>query len=250
MYLDKNLVVPTLQRLAEFENKLESLFKDFNLDLRENPGRRNMLLSQAQESFFTDAIRDSGHNALCSGKTGEPDIIVESLGKELECKLTSSGNRSWPLQCDYTTISKKGSLDFLYVLSNKEFSEFAVLLFENLMPEDFHPPAPGSRQKSRMNKAKAMKKCHVLYGGVADKSRRHIEKYQADIEDEITKSKKRISELSDRIARCSSQKKIAAATKMVLKENKRLEKKKSKIAEKISYWEHSPTHYEISLESI
>ena len=117
MYLEKNNILPVLRKLSSFESELGILFSSFNLELRENTGRRNMLLSQAQEVFFADAIAESGFDVLCSGKTGEPDIVIKCIGKELECKLTSSENRSWPLQCDYSTILKKGSLDFLYVLS-------------------------------------------------------------------------------------------------------------------------------------
>jgi len=250
MYLQKDSVTPTLARLVNFENKLESLFCDFNLDLRENTGRRNMLLSQAQEVFFAEAISSNGYNVSCSGKTGEPDIVIECIGKELECKLTSSGNRSWPLQCDYTTISKKGSLDFLYVLSNKDFSEFAVLLFENLTAKDFHLPAPGSRQKSRMNKANAMKKCIVLHGDVNNKSQRHISKYIDDLSEETMGNKSRISELTRRLENTKSEKKRLSILKMIKNEKFRFEKKKSKLCEKIKYWTDSGPHFEISLDAI
>ena len=250
MYLQKESVIPTLERLANFENKLGNLFNDFNLDLRDNTGRRNMLLSQAQEVFFADAISSNGYTVSCSGKTGEPDIVIECIGKELECKLTSSGKSSWPLQCDYTTISKKGSLDFLYVLSNREFSKFAVLLFENLTAKDFHLPAPGSRQKSRMNKALAMKKCIVLHGNVGDKNKRHISKYLDVLVSETSKNTNRINDLRNRIDNTKSQKKIDSAKRMIRNEKTRFEKKQSTICEKIKYWTDCGPHYEISLDGI
>ena len=67
MYLKKERVVHTLERLAKFENELDVLFSNFNLSLRENTGRRNMLLSQAQEVFFADAIANEGYDVRCSG---------------------------------------------------------------------------------------------------------------------------------------------------------------------------------------
>ena len=140
-----------INQLKGFENKLSSLFNSYDLDLRTNSGRRNMLLSQAQEAFFSRALSEKGFDCIHDGRTGEADIVINCIGKELECKLTSGSRSSWPLQCDYTTLSRKGELDFLYMLCNKNFDEFAVLLFENLTVDDFFFPAPGSRQKSRMN---------------------------------------------------------------------------------------------------
>jgi len=250
MYLTKECIGPALTRLREFESELETLFSNFNLDLRENTGRRNMLLSQAQEVFFAEAIAARGFSVTCSGKTGEPDIVIECAGKELECKLTSSGKRSWPLQCDYTTLKRKGSLDFLYVLSDSSFKKFAVLLFENLTIEDFHFPAPGSREKSRMKKESAMKKCHVLHGKVESKNEKHISNYMSCLLEESAKNQKRVSELRERIAKSSTKKKVDSAEKMLLSESHRFERKKDKIFNKIKYWNNSTQQYHIILEPI
>ena len=250
MYLDKNRVTPVLKKLSSFENELSNLFSSFNLELRENTGRRNMLLSQAQEVFFADSIASSGFDVSCSGKTGEPDIVINCIGKELECKLTSSENRSWPLQCDYATIVRKGSLDFLYVLSDRDFSKFAVLFFEDLSASDFHLPAPGSRQKSRMNKAKAMEKCTVLHGSVQKKNERHIKKYTSMILEESEKNIQRINELNQRIQSTRSDGRKRKILKMIDNESVRFQKKKEKLSEKIRYWNSTVDHYEISLEPI
>jgi len=250
MYLKKENVVPTLRRLAKFENELDLLFSSFNLSLRENTGRRNMLLSQAQEVFFADVIAEEGYDVKCSGKTGEPDIVIECIGKEVECKLTSSGKRSWPLQCDYTTLKKKGSLDFLYVLSDKSFENFAVLLFESLTIDDFHFPAPGSREKSRMRKENAMKKCRILHGDVKNKSNRHISSYMSSLVEESNKSQERVSELMDRIANGKTKKKIDSAQRMLDNETIRFQNKRNKIKDKIRYWNNSTQQYEILLDSI
>jgi len=250
MYLTKECISPALTRLAEFESELETLFSNFNLDLRENTGRRNMLLSQAQEVFFAEAIAARGFSVTCSGKTGEPDIVIECEGKELECKLTSSGKRSWPLQCDYTTLKRKGSLDFLYVLSDSSFKKFAVLLFENLTIEDFHFPAPGSREKSRMRKEKAMKKCHVLHGKVESKNEKHVSNYMSRLLEESIRNQKKTNSLRKRIVKSSTEKKIESIERMLQNESKRFERKKDKISDKIKYWNNSTQQYHITLEPI
>ena len=131
-YIKKENVVNSLRKMQDFESDLDKIFKSYGLSLRENTGRRNILVSQAQEDFFARELANEGYDVTCSGKTGEPDITIHSLGRELECKLTSSGNRSWPLQCDYTTLKKKGATDFLYVLSDDSFQSFAVLFFDSL----------------------------------------------------------------------------------------------------------------------
>ena len=117
--MKKENVLKSLAKMQEFEKDLDSLFNNYDLSLRENTGRRNILVSQAQEVFFARELSKTGLDVTCSGKTGEPDITIHSLGRELECKLTSSKRSSWPLQCDYSTLRRKGSTDFLYVLSVK-----------------------------------------------------------------------------------------------------------------------------------
>ncbi len=250
MYLEKNNILPVLRKLACFESELGTLFSNFNLSLRENTGRRNMLLSQAQEVFFADAIASSGFNVSCSGKTGEPDIVIECIGKELECKLTSSENRSWPLQCDYSTILKKGEIDFLYVLSDRDFSRFAVLFFENLSADDFHFPAPGSRQKARMNKSLAMKKCTVLYGSTKIKNDRYIEKYTRALSESTSKNIERIASLRERMGDANTEKKKHKVSQMISNEEMRFQRKHLKLCEKIKYWKELGDQYEISLEPI
>ena len=119
-YFQRSGVISALKKMSEFELRLNNLFSEFDLTLRENTGRRNNLLSQAHEKFFTDLLVSYGYDAVCSGRTGEPDIYIKDIDRELECKLSSSSSHSWPLQCDYSTLTRKGSLDFLYVLCDKK----------------------------------------------------------------------------------------------------------------------------------
>lgn len=249
-YIKKQSVINSLKKMQRFEKDLEKMFKSYGLSLRENTGRRNILVSQAQEDFFARELSKDGHEVTCSGKTGEADIIIHSLGKELECKLTSSKNRSWPLQCDYSTLKRKGSTDFLYVLSDSDFQKFAVLFFNSLTTEDFHPPAPGSRQKSRMKKSRAMEKCVVLHGNVYNKSNRHIKKYMSDLESEIARSSNRIAELNNRLSLSNTDAKKRSISRMISNESSRHTNKKNSLLEKIGYWNSSVPQYEIKLACV
>ena len=246
-YITKSNVESALGKMISFESSLDSLFKSHNLDLRENSGRRNILLSQAQESFFANELQNSGFDVVCSGKTGEPDIVLKCIGRELECKITSSKNRSWPLQCDYSTLQRKGESDFLYVLADESFSSFAVLFFDSLTIEDFHFPAPGSRQKSRMNKSRAMKKCVVLHGEVRNKSTRHVKEYSRMLVEESARSVERIKSLNKRFDTASTENQKSHISRMIVNEKNRHKSKKSKIDKKIQYWRDGNCHYEIEL---
>jgi len=249
-YIDKEDAESVIKKLKGFENDLSELFSNHNLNLRINSGRRNMLLSQAQEAFFSNALREKGFDSIHDGRTGEADIVINDLEKELECKLTSGSGNSWPLQCDYATLSRKGKLDFLYMLCNKEFNEFAILLFENLTIDDFFFPSPGSRQKSRMNKANAMKKCHTILGEVNNKNKKMIDKYCSDIEELELKASKRLSSLENKITLSTTPKNLKNTSRVYENEKKRFEKKRSNLFSKLGYWKKNKPVYEIRLEKI
>ena len=68
------------------------------------------------------------------------DIVIESMeDREVECKVVCRGKTgSWSLQADKATLQKKGSCDFLYLLFDRTHENVAVLLFANLVPDDFY----------------------------------------------------------------------------------------------------------------
>ena len=172
------------------------------------------------------------------------------MKKEVECKLTSGSRRSWSLQCDYSTLQKKKCLDFLYVLCDEEFKNFAVLLFENLTIDDFYPPSPGSRQKSRMKKHIAMNKCKILHGKVANKRNRLIYQYSKNLIDINHEERDRINHLDKRLAQCTTEKQREKISGIISREKSRYKTKESKILDKIDFWKKSIDQYEISLSGI
>ena len=176
-YINRSMAKAALANMRSFYSELKDLYSQYDISLETDTGRRNMLMSSLQEKMFANEIKSLYPQATSDGKTGEPDIIIPELSRELECKLTSKNRSgSWQLQTDYNTLAAKGKLDYLYVLASRDFTEFAVLFFSDLTCDDFHPPASGSKGKSRMRLGKALKKCTVICGGVEDKSKVLLEK--------------------------------------------------------------------------
>jgi hypothetical protein len=186
VYITRDMAGRALNKMHGFNQKLSALYQSEGLDIKSDIGRRNILMSSIQEREFSKELSLVFDGVVNDGRSGQPDIVIGELDTELECKLTSPhGGKVWALQCDYATLAKKGSLDFLYMLVDRDFEEAAVLYFKGLTTEDFHPPASGSRGKSRMKKSIAMKKCTPLYGGIIDKNQEII-----DRANEILKNKK------------------------------------------------------------
>ena len=159
-YIQQLNIKAVLEDLITFENSLKDLFEDYDMELRENLGRRNALISTLQEKVTAKYLRDIFFDVKLDGAPGKPDITISDIDRELECKITSGsrskGYVSYALQTDYDTICKKQYLDYIYILCNATFDKFCVLFFEDLTPDDFFPPASGSRGKSRMKKKNAI----------------------------------------------------------------------------------------------
>ncbi len=215
-YLTQEMAREAIKKMKSFHDSARELYKNFDMDLLDNLGRRNIIMSQTQEKFFAQELATRYSGVREDGRTGEPDIVIEELDKELECKLTSrhrSGSISF--QSDFETLQKKGSLDYLYVIADQEFDKFSVLLFEGLTIDDFRPLSTGARGKVAMFKHKGMKKCRQLLGNCVDLNEINIEKCKKKIADpKTTPSVKR------------------------------------KAKKSLSYWQETPTKYRFDLEAI
>ena len=200
--------------MKKFHKDLESIMKKHDFNLFENLGRRNILLSQAQEKFFAESLSER-YEVENNGRTGEPDILIKTLDKELECKLTSpqkKGNISF--QTDYETLEKKGSLDYLYVVADKEFDKFAVIHYEGLCVEDFRKVSNGSRGKTQLMKHKAMSKANVLVGKMIDINQQEIKKLEEKLDSSPPPGKRK------------------------------------KLMKSLGYWNTTPSKYKIVLEDL
>ncbi len=214
-YITRDDTVFALAKMKRFHNDLRDVMTRNGFDLLCNLGRRNILLSQAQEKYFADAL-SRRYDVSCDGRTGEPDIVMNCINRELECKLTSrhtSGAISF--QTDYETLVKKKSLDYLYVVADETFDKFAVIHYRDLTPADFRDLSSGSRGKTQLMKHSAADRANVLFGEIKNINERELKKLKKKL------SKKGLTETQE-----------------------------AKINKSISYWERTPTKYSIGLEVI
>ena len=178
-YLTREMAENALKKMSSFHKELDELFQKHGMNLKENLGRRNILLSQAQEKYFAEELSSAYEGVDNDGRTGQPDIVISSLGKELECKLTSkTKSGAYSFQSDYETLQKKGSLDYLYVVADENFEKFTVLHYEGLTTEDFRHLSPGARGKVSMKKHAANKKLNRVFGDLASKSQKQIKRLE------------------------------------------------------------------------
>jgi len=246
-YLTREMVLSALTRMRTFEGEMRCLFDRYGLPLADNIGRRNIIMSQAQENFFARELAQSW-SVKVDGRTGEADIVLPDLDRELECKISSGSGRykNYSLQTDYVTLTRKGALDFLFVLADPGFENFAVLHFEELTPDDFHPPSPGARQKARMRKDRAMDRCNVLWGSVSSRNERELEKIALKRRELDESWLERQRGLRNRLegAKPSKVKKLNAALD---KERLTMDQAVTKLQERTDYWRNSTLSFTITL---
>ncbi len=195
-YLNRKASVEAIRNIKNLFLELNDLYGKYGISLGNDVGRKNILISAAQEHFFAKAIESIVGKCSSDGRTGMADIVIDSLdGKEVECKVVCKGKSgSWSLQADKATLEKKGSCDFLYLLFDRNHENVAVLLFENLVPDDFYDPAPGSRGKARLKKSTAFKKCTPLVGGFDNLRERWVAEYESRRDSAPTHHESKIAE--------------------------------------------------------
>ena len=184
-YLTRASAIDAVENIMLFADDMQKTYQRHGIDLASDIGRQNIILSPAQEHFFAAAIRKAVGSCRNDGRTGEPDIIITALdNRELECKVVGKGKAgSWGLQADRTSLASGKSLDFLYLLFDREYENVGVFLFKDLVYDDFKTPSPGSRGKSRMDKKNAFKKCVPLVGGFFDRREQYIQRYSTEIKE-------------------------------------------------------------------
>ena len=245
-------ILSILQDLTKFENSLRTLFEDYDMDLRENLGRRNALISTLQEKVTAKYLKDIFFDVKIDGAPGKPDITINDIDRELECKITSGskskGYVSYALQTDYDTIRKKQYLDYMYILCNDTFDKFCVLFFEDLSPEDFFPPASGSRGKSRMKKKNAMQKVTPLWGNYIVKNEELIKRYKERKIAHLEKHNENIGKILNKAY--DDNMCLQAVSKMIEKEEASYDKKIEKIDQKIKNWQEKDPQYSFVFKSL
>jgi hypothetical protein len=177
-YITREMTRAALAIMQQFHVRQLQLHRDFDIDFVINTGRRNIVMSAAQEESFARVLNEKFSDVLVDGRTGKADIYIGELDRELECKLTTPNATTGAISfnTDYETLLRKGSLDYLYVIVSADFEKFCVLHFVDLTVTDFRPPAAGARGKSAMIKCKGMQKCEALWGDVETQNDRAVER--------------------------------------------------------------------------
>ena len=219
MYLTTEMMVEAIKNMKQFNQEITGLYESHGMSLTENLGRRNNMLSQSQEHFVAEELRKSFGSVITDGAPGQPDIYIEDIETELECKLTTRNvSGAINLQIDYDTLAQKGELDCLYLVASKDFNSFSALFFEGLTTDDFAPPANGSRGRARMIKWKAFKKCNVLVGGIENQKETNYNKVQKSLD--------------------------------AIRQTKHTQNQLDKLLKREKYWLSSPDRYKINLEAV
>ena len=213
-YLSRSDSLLALKKMSSFHQDLHVLMSKNGFNLLENLGRRNILMSSAQEKYFAE-VMSKNYSVRVDGRTGEPDIFLEDISRELECKLTSPHKSgAIAFQTDYETLLKKKKLDYLYVVADSKFEKFAVVHYKDLTVKDFRPLSTGARGKTQMKKYAAHDRASVLVGAFKSVNEENLEKLE---------------------------KKLSSA---------KTEKQKSKIQKSIKYWRETPTKFRVIMEPI
>lgn len=253
MYLKRNMIVNTILKINEFKQRLETLYLDFDIDINDNTGRRNALLSAIQEKVLADELSIVYENVENDGSPGKPDIVIGSIETELECKLTSGSgiaSRSYSLQTDFATIQNKESLDYLYIVTNKDMTEYSALYFNSLTANDFCDPPETARGKARMNKKEAFKKAIPIVGGFKNINQDLIDVYNGRLLEVEENYRDKITSLfynlESYVHSCKIESFISNVNKAILSYTNKVDK----IKNKISLWESKDDSYSIVFESI
>jgi len=247
-----------LRRMQEFHTEQEIIHKKFGMNFLENLGRRNVIMSQAQEYFLAETLKKKYPDTFCDGRPGKPDISIPSISTEIECKLTSAcRNGSINFQTDYETLRKKKSLDYVYIVSDTHFEKFSFLYFEGLTVDDFRVPSPGARGKSQMIKHIGMKKCKFLVGDYVVINDTEIKKLvvrQKDLASifsnktiQTLKRYEAVTQLRETPARLKRKNQLL---NMIQKEWVRVMSKNARYEQKLEYWQSSPEKYSFILDKI
>jgi hypothetical protein len=128
-----------------------------------------------------------------------------------------------------------------------------VLYFEDLTADDFFPPANGSRGKSRMRKASAMKKVTCLHGNYKIQNEKFIESYKNKVGMLVKENTKKAMDLQRKYFSEEGASPFTVRNKIIkMREDldTTFSKKINLLKEKITFWEDSDPRFTFILESL
>ncbi len=220
--------------MDKFYQQLSTTYSKFGMSLEQNRGRRNVLMSGPMEYFLGNVLKKSFKEVTSDGRTGKADLVIKlnsGVFQELECKLTSphESSETITLQTDYDTLNKKSSLDYVYLIADKDFTGFCAIHFLGLTVLEFRKLSNGARGKVQMKKYLGMKKGRVLLGEAIDLNQISINK----IKDSLTIH---VSKMNDKIESWEKDLKDLRPTQLYQKKQirEKINRHKIKLAQKIN----------------
>jgi len=243
--VDRKIALAALRKIRDLYSALRETFISHGIDINEDVGRRNSMISLAQEKFFTDEIRQKYGKALQDGSSGKPDIVHGDQDAELECKITSpSKSGSVSFRVDYRTLGNKGKLDILYLIVNDDFDKFGLVHFRDVTVSDLHEPSEGSRDKSEIVKHRCIERCTAIVGTFHSVNDSEISKLISEKdtlwEDHIGNLYKIKQKNIDEIEKCT----------LIEKEKSKLNTKLDDINQRIENWQLTNDKFKFTLERI
>ena len=271
-YITREDVRSTLVNMQSFYHELKEVFQRSGMNIEDNLGRRNILMSQVQEEFLARTLSTRYEDVIADGSPGKADIFIADHDREIECKLTTvNKSGSISLQSDYETLKQKGSLDYVYFVASPDFESFAVLYFQGLTVDDFRPLSNGSRGKVAMKKHAGMEKAEILWGGAQKKNDLELEKLNVLFEEETERHRvnmHRVNDLKNEITQKISTRKHSSGRemserdlrsassqfeKLFMRQNReraRHSKKVRGLLDRKTYWLSQPGKYSFLLEKV
>ncbi len=271
-YITREDVRSTLVDMQSFYQELKQVFSSSRMNIEDNLGRRNILMSQVQEEFLARTLSKRYESVIADGSPGKADIYIADHDREIECKLTTvNKSGAISLQSDYETLKQKGELDYVYFIASPDFESFTVVYFQGLTVDDFRPLSNGARGKVAMKKHCGMEKAQILWGGALSKNDGEIQKIDDLFLEEAERHKQNMHRIND--LKCEASKKITTGrhnSGRVMSERDftsannafealfhRQEREASRHTRKInglvdrkSYWLSQPTKYTFVLEKV
>ena len=271
-YIAREDVQSTLVNMQSFYQQLKQVFSKAGMNIEDNLGRRNILMSQVQEEFLARVLSSRYESVVADGAPGKADIYIEDHDREIECKLTTiNKSGAISLQSDYETLKQKGELDYVYFIASPDFESFAVIYFKGLTVDDFRPLSNGARGKVAMKKHAGMEKAQILWGDVVRKNDGEIQKIDDLFLVEAERHKKNMHRINE--LKCEVSKKITTGRhksgKMLSdrdytsantafealfyrqdRETSRHTKKINSLVDRKSYWLSQPAKYTFVLQKV
>ena len=271
-YITREDVRSTLVDMQSFYQELKQVFGNAEMNIEDNLGRRNILMSQVQEEFLARTLSKRYERVVADGSPGKADIYIADHDREIECKLTTiNKSGAISLQSDYETLKQKGELDYVYFIASPDFESFTVVYFQGLTVDDFRPLSNGARGKVAMKKHCGMEKAQILWGDALSKNDGEIQKIDDLFLEEAERHKRNMHRIND--LKCEASKKITTGRHVSGKvmsekdfvsannafealfhrqdrETARHAKKINGLMDRKSYWLSQPTKYTFVLEKV